>query len=301
MRILTITILVILLGACSEKDHSVGDAKHAERSAARATSVTTPSSSVVGASSPLATNVANTPQDADRVWVRLSATTEVGGDKKVSADAKKVFAELYGGSVWKDEALAQYFKDKNSGYLAPIFEERFTEGGLEKLLVLGHIAPEPIEEYFCHACVPLLGGAIFLRQGTGWVVESAQKIIGWGDAFGGGRFSVIPIGPAKYGVAIRSSDAHQGYEDLRGSILVPDHGKLNVALTVGYSERPGPGACLDVGLLPQGVNITFEPVGNSSYFDAVVQVQYNDGNCEHSVRVEKTVRYRFLNGKYEPI
>lgn len=246
-------------------------------------------------------NVPNTPQDAQKVWSHLNSMTLRQNDEKVSDEAKKAFIDIYGGSIWQDESLAYYFKGQTSGYVTPIFEARFTEGGMEKLLVLGHITPEPMEGYWCHACYPLLGGAIFLKQGSVWVVESMRKVIGWGDVFGGGRFSIIPISPAKYGVAIRIADAHQGYEDLRAEILVPHHGNLDVALDVGYREKPGSGACEVVELLPQNVDMRFEPGKNSGYFDTVIQVQYNDGNCEHFVRHAETVRYQFHDGKYQPI
>jgi hypothetical protein len=222
---------------------------------------------------------------------------------KISSDANKAFTDIYGGLIWNDKILAQYFQGKTIGYLAPVFEERFTEGGLEKLLVLGRITPEPTESYFCHACYPLLGGAIFHKQGSLWVVESAKKIIGWGGSLSPDVISIFKIGPTKYGVSIRFFDVHQGYEVLKEMILVPNQGHLDVVLDVGYSDKPGPGVCLEdnINLPNQNVDIKFEPGINPEYFDAVVHIEYNDGACGHKVKWvahKETTRYQFKKGRY---
>jgi hypothetical protein len=258
---------------------------------------------VAAASAAIFTKAPNTPEESRNIWLNLNSETVTWKYAKVSDDASKAFAGVYGGSKWEDKVLEKYFKGKTTGYVTPKFEEKFTEDGKEKLLVLGYITPEPIDNYGCHACVPLLGGAIFLKQGSGWIPESVNKIIGWGDPLEIGRFGIVLIGPKKYGVAMYISDAHQGYEDVRAEILVPHEGNLNVALDAGYIEKPGEAACMDNkdAVSPQSVDMKFETVNNSDYYDAVVQVQYNDGTCEKFVRQDKTTRYRLRDGKYVAI
>lgn len=256
---------------------------------------------VDAASSAMFANAPNTPEESRSVWLNLNSKTAEWNYIKVSDDASKAFSGIYGGLKWNDGNLAKYFQGKTTGYVTPKFEEKFTEGGKEKLLVLGYITPEPIDNYFCHACVPLLGGAIFLKQGSGWVAESVNKIIGWGDPVETGRFGIILIGPKKYAVAMYIADAHQGYEDARVEILVPHDGKLEVALNTGYTEKPGDAACTNVPMSPQKVDVRFEPGKDSDYFDALVQLQFNEGTCEKFVRQDKTTRYRFHNGRYQPV
>jgi hypothetical protein len=231
--------------------------------------------------------------------VALSVT-----EGKITDDASKALASLYGGLVWKDKILAKYFGGKTTGYLIPVFEKRFTEGETEKYLVLGHITPEPTETYVCHACTPLIGGAIFVKQGSKWVVESKQKIIGWGAGLAQDDISIEKNGPVKYGVLIRIDDAHQGYEDRRERLLVPNQKNLDVALEVGYVEKPGPAACLEgnIDFPAQSVEIKFEQGNNAEYFDAVVHVEYNEGVCDkENIRINKTTRYQYHKGKYIPI
>jgi hypothetical protein len=260
-------LLLIALAACSEKNPSDVKSKHS------------------------------------KVLEAKSATNALLIRDKVSPEAKDALLNLYGGGVWVDKNLGGFFKDKTEGYVTPKFEGRFVEGGISKLLVLGYITPEPGEDYQCHECVPLIGGAIFQRQESKWVVESAQKIIGRGDVLETGEFRLIQIGPEKYGVSIHITDAHQGYEDDRFVVLVPYQGNLNVALDAGFIEKPGDAAFTEsnVALLKQDLNIKFELGKNSEYFDAVVRARYNDGDSQHWVRKDETKRYQFRDGKFEPI
>jgi hypothetical protein len=276
MRKFLLVFLAILV-ACSEKTPSETKAKHVKASTTK--------------------NTTESPAN-------ISTTTNIPLTRdKVSVEAKDAFLNLYGGETWADKIIGDYFKDKTEGYISPKFEGRFTEGGINKLLVLGYITPEPADGYFCHACVPLIGGAIFQKQDLKWVVESVQKIIGRGDVVETGDFNLVQIGPDKYGISIHITDAHQGYEDNRFEILVPYQGSLKIALDAGYIEKPGPAACIDghAALHNQDVSLKFEPGKNPEYFDAVVRVRYNDGECKHWTRKEETKHYQLHDGKFEPI
>lgn len=221
-------------------------------------------------------------------------------DIKVSEEAQKALIDLYGGTTYYDKRLFKYFKNA-TGYVTPVFERKFSEGGKEKLLVVGVITTSEERIDSCHACVPVIGGAIFIKQGSKWVVESEQKIIGWGGPYGSeGDISVVQIGKNKYGVSIRDTDMSQGYESLGIRLLVPYNGKLVEALQDGFSESPSEGAC-DPNPLPQSFDVKFVPVNNAEYFDIVTRAKFNEGNCEHYVRQNKVKRYRFHNGTYEPI
>lgn len=242
---------------------------------------------------PLRTTISNSADITKMTLVR----------NKVSDEAKDALINLYGGVTWKSKNIGEFFKGKKKGYISPKFEGRFTEGGRNKLLVLGYITPAPIESYFCHACLPLIGGAIFRQKDSRWVVEAAQKIIGWGDVFETGNFDLIQIGPDKYGVLIHVSDSHQGYEDSKFEILVPYNGHITIALDAGYIEKPGPAACIDdnINMPQQDLKIKFEAGKRPEYFDVIVQAKYNDGNCQGWTRKAEIKRYQFNNGKFKPI
>src|ERR1039457_6313575 len=131
---------------------------------------------------------------------------------KVPDDVKTAIIDLYGGTKWKDKRLSEFLK-VDTGYVNLQYWKKFSEGGSEKLLVIGSIADtkEPITDY--HAYAPLMGGAIFRKLNSKWIVESENRIIGWGGGFGDvGQIDVVQVGRDKHGVSIREWDMHQGYE-----------------------------------------------------------------------------------------
>lgn len=271
-------ILLVTLTACSEKDSSHVNSKHVKASVAKSATQGTSKVKVRNISMPLVRN-------------------------KVSVEANEAFLSFYKGTSWAGESTDKYFNERTE-YVSLKFEGRFTEGGINKLLVIWYLTPSPLDDFLCHACVPLIGGAIFKQQDSKWIVESAQKIIGWGDVLETGDFNLVQIGPDKYGVSIHITDAHQGYEDDRFEILVPYKGSLITALVDGFYEKPGDAAYIEgnnVELLPQDLSIKFVPGKNPEFYDAVVRARYNDGDSQKLVRKDQTNRYQFHDGKFEPI
>jgi hypothetical protein len=238
------------------------------------------------------------------VFVSIFGCSEKQSDKKPKElkgayDAQKALALIYGSLEWNDKKLSEYFKDKTVGYISLDFDSIYTEGGKEKHFVIAHITPSPIEEYRCHACTPLVGGAVFAKSKNGWVVESENKVMGWGNAFGE-DFKLEKIGADKAGLVLRIQDVHQGYENKSTKLFISYNGKLNPVLEVGFGESPGPGACME-GAEAQSINVRFEPGNQSEYFDAVADIQYNEGNCGKLVVKKQSSRYRFAGGKYAQI
>ena len=109
------------------------------------------------------------------------------------------------------------------------------------------------------------------------------------------------LGKDKYGISIRSSDMYQGFEYGGVRILVPHNGKLDLALDVSFTDKPSEGACDYSNKLPQSLDMKFEPVNGNDYFDAVIRMQYNDGDCKRSVRYDNTTRYKLHDGKFDPV
>lgn len=217
---------------------------------------------------------------------------------QVSAEGRRLFVDLYGGVIWKDQSIKKFFNDATEAHITPKFEVRFTENGKDKLFVLGYVAPT--EEYICHACVPLLGGAIFRYDNSAWIVESKQTIIGWGDVLETGEFQLVKIGPDRYGLSVHITDAHQGYEDNRYLVIVPYKGKLLIALDSGFIEKPGSAAYIedDVELAEQNVSINFAQGNNLEYFDVVLKLNYNEAAGKEWHLKSETQHYTFKDGQY---
>ncbi len=220
-------------------------------------------------------------------------------------DPQTALKQLYGGDTWDDARLSNYFGRsldsdglQNRAFVSVAFQSSFREGGQDKAIVIAGLTPRPADEYRCHACAPLLGGAELVRSGSAWKIVSRTQIIGVGNG-AGNHFSLVKVGPDRYGVLFRLDDSHQGYEQRRIDVITAVDGALVMVLSIGFDERPGKDACADAR--GQAVNLEFAPGSNPDYFDAVATVQRNDGICGHLTSRIENARYRFENGKYEQI
>jgi hypothetical protein len=206
---------------------------------------------------------------------------------------------LYGGNTFSDASLSKYFHGQSIGYISLAFKSSYIENGQEKHIVISHITPEPADEYVCHACYPLIGGAVFSKAGGGWKMESGSKIIGWGGSFQE-EMNLVKIGPDRYGVKLLVEDDSQGYETKLIWLILPHNTELSEALEVGFGEKPGPGAC---GKRAQKQTVELEMVNaeGSEYFDVISHVKRNNGSCKKLSAQRETNRYRFISGKYKCI
>lgn len=274
MRILPIVLVAVFFCSCTEKENSISDSTQEMR------------------------NVAS---DLAAAQKQSNNANPVINKFHISDEAKGALLDLYGGIQLNDKRLVEYI-NVETAYVIPVFEKHFISEGSEKLLVLGVLSETDGAIQDCHACTPLLGGAVFSKQGQKWVVENEQKIIGWGGPFGTlGDIDIVLTGKNKYGVAIRVSDMHQGYENMFVRVFVPYNGKLVEALGDGFAESPSENACENINIQPQSFDVKFEPANDADYFDLVTRSQFNEGDCEHFVRKDITIRYRFNNGKYLPV
>src|SRR5688572_343463 len=125
-------------------------------------------------------------------------------------DPEEALKQVYGGPVWESKQLARHFREsaQTRAFVTLAFSASFTEGGQQKTVVVAKLTPKPLAEYQCHACLPLIGGAVFVRAGDAWQVESRTHIIDFGSAWGS-RFSVAQIGPDRYGVLHHREDGWQ--------------------------------------------------------------------------------------------
>jgi hypothetical protein len=135
---------------------------------------------------------------------------------------------LYGGKTFEDARLGKYFQGQTTGYISLAFETAYIENGQEKHMVIAHITPEPVDEYFCHACYKLIGGAVFSKTGNVWRIESENKIIGWaGSMICEEKIDLVQVGPHRYGTMLSVEDDFQGYETKLVHLIIPYNGVLS--------------------------------------------------------------------------
>jgi hypothetical protein len=223
-------------------------------------------------------------------------------------DAQAAIVQLYGGKTWSDGRLEKYFhsgqptvQPKHLAFISVAFQAGYSEDGVEKSVVITKLTPQPEAEFSCHACTPIIGGAVFAFHDNRWDIESQAQILGSGTG-ANNDFSLVKIGPDRYGVLYRLEDIHQGYEQKRLKIIAPIHGALVIALAVGFDESPGEGACADAQ--PQSVTLNVLRSSHGSdpgFFDVLTAVLHNEGICGHLVFRRDITRYVFKNGGYADI
>src|SRR5206468_3408423 len=90
----------------------------------------------------------------------------------------------------------------------PFFSQPFREGDAEKRFLLTQMVPRGESDYQCHACSPLVGGAIFVHRNGTWIPEREQLAIaqygGWGEVPKAPK--LVRIGPAKMGVLLEEGN-----------------------------------------------------------------------------------------------
>lgn len=97
----------------------------------------------------------------------------------------------------------------------------FIQHGVPKNFIVTEAMPVK-PGYDCHACAPVLGGAILAQTGQHWVLEAhTRAIIAWG-AFGvGSAYQFIEIGPEAYGVLFDAWAGNQGCFDQTFLLIAP--------------------------------------------------------------------------------
>lgn len=93
-------------------------------------------------------------------------------EKKSLFNTSKALTLLYGGPIWHSPDLIKYFDKESTGYVSLAFEASYRERGIGKHVVIYRITPKPAEEWNCHLCSGLIGGAVFIHADTDWKIES---------------------------------------------------------------------------------------------------------------------------------
>jgi hypothetical protein len=217
------------------------------------------------------------------------------------------------------------FFQSGGDFIEPLYDVAYVEDGVHKHVVIATLTPRPRSEYDCHGCPPVLGGAVFRRDGDVWRIESKGLRIEQGHAWFDGRhgkLTLVHVGQDRYGLLHQIEDVAQGDESKRASLIFGVDGVLASRLVVPPVHGPGPGACgmpaqhLKVDILNAGASNTDSAVATghasanseSGFYEVVVDALWNDGGCEsreggaraksYGRACHRTTRYRYRDGSY---
>jgi hypothetical protein len=238
-------------------------------------------------------------------------------------DPVQALTIVYGRAPWDDSQATRFNTFENGqDFIEPLFDAAFVENGSDKHIVIATLTPRPRSQHSCHACSPMLGGAVFRRDGEAWRIEAVGQEIEQGHAWFDarhGRLQLVRIGPGRYGLLHQIDDVSGGYETMQASLIVGLDGVLASRLVVPPFSGPGPGACgvpeqhLAVTIVDDGADdaavVATAAQADADYFEVVVDALWNEARCESvdggigarsSGRAcQRITRYRFRDGVYE--
>jgi hypothetical protein len=177
-----------------------------------------------------------------------------------------------------------------------------SDSGATKVFVLTSAVPHGSPEFDCHACAPLIGAAVFAKNGAAWAVESSNKefdVIGnWG---GPPAAEIARVGPERAGFELKPGNTNQGETVGSVMILLPWKGSVREvfdAETVSTETSDcgdGMGECRD-----KTGEIAFVRGTDPNYDDIVLTISGTETN-EKSGKEEKVRRmenWKFADGTY---
>lgn len=209
----------------------------------------------------------------------LDASFSYGGKEYHTApkamDAARAMYMLYGNysarakrSKWNAES--EWWEDPADATEAleaiPVFSRQFSEGGVDKFLLVTGSVPEGQEEFGgCHGCGSKMGAVVFARTGGVWGFEAGQKGLGTYGSFGTPpEAGLVRIGNDRQAVALKSGYTGQGITTENLTLLDRVGGVFKEVLSVQISEDTS------------GYGVLSTPEDNVSYNSRVEYVPGGD-------------------------
>jgi hypothetical protein len=191
----------------------------------------------------------------------------------------------------------------------PLFHTLSGDAAAPNFVLLTYAVPTSDEKYYCHACAPTIGMAVFSEKATGWTVTSSNRAVTDAGEFGKPPTDIglVQIGTNHQAVEIIDVGGGNGETTAVLLILIPWNGTVSVGLE-RLSADDDAGMCdSDVSSLPCYSNhrsVAFLPDGKKEYFDLQLKLSGTDlplSEGKHSNRARVVLgeeNLRFENGKY---
>lgn len=176
------------------------------------------------------------------------------------------------------------------------------DSGTTKVFVLTAAVPHGSPEFDCHACAPLIGAAVFAKNGGGWAVEASNKevdVIGnWG---GPPSAEMVRVGPDRAGFELKPGNTNQGETVGSVMILVEWKGGIRTAFSAETLSTEtsdcgdGMGDCRD-----KSGEISFVRGENADYDDIVLTISGTEASPKtgKDEKVQRVQNWKFVDGNY---
>jgi hypothetical protein len=201
----------------------------------------------------------------------------------------QAMAMLYGNFDASKGTSTTTFKRADSVYtydepmaVRSLFQAFVNEDGQKKFVILTYAVPSRDEKYYCHACAPTIGMAVYRKEQERWVLSASKRAVTDSGSFGKPPQSVelVEIGANRHAVKIEETDEGNGETTKVLTLVVPWKNSISVALErIIADDNEGMCDDADKGLLPCYSNqrkILFFPNQKSNYFDIELTLSGTD-------------------------
>lgn len=199
-----------------------------------------------------------------------------------------------------DKKDAEGYFEERKGLVKVISFQPYYENGKNKVFLLTKTIPTNIP-FDCHACLPLIGAAIFVGKNRHWEIEAQNQFIMYDGEYGELPIvKMIEIGKDKFGFTLEFEHIAETNREI--SIFVPYKNTiLNAHKEVIYYNNFSDCASSDaIQCVAYTSNIDFISSKNETYYSIKIKkfgTIFSDKKNK-SVPIDENITYRFLNGKY---
>jgi len=201
----------------------------------------------------------------------------------------------------KEDSIG-YFKERN-GIVRAIFYQPYYENGKDKIFLLTKTIPTNIP-FDCHACLPLIGAAVFVTKRGHWEIEAQNQFIMYDGEYGElPVVKLIPVGKNKFGLSL--DFGHVAIRDRELSILVPYKNSIvNAHKEIIYYENFS--ECEFARKIPceaYTADVVFDKAMKGDFYGLKVKkfgTIYSDKR-EKMMPVDQRISYQFIDGFYSVV
>jgi hypothetical protein len=186
------------------------------------------------------------------------------------------------------------------------FSKAYKQGGTERRILLVTVFSE---NFSCHTCQPILGGAVFTKVSNGWRLDSFTKCIGQMGVFNiirEGR--LVQIGKDRFGVLIQPEDWAQGQFSRDLAIVTEVEGNLRLVCQVNNVDGDNSGNAVPGKMDDQfrfSSKLTFPKLKGSDWFDILIETKGTkpdpDLDSDKLISAKQVLRFTFKDGQYQPV
>jgi hypothetical protein len=218
--------------------------------------------------------------------------------------------------VKKQASLTRLPKEKSS--LPAAGEEQMTvrmlfnsfsgDAGAQSLVLLTYAVPSSDETYYCHACAPIIGMAVFSQKGLKWTTDASNRAVTFAGEFGKPPTDIhlVQIGPKRQAVKVIYIGEGNGESTAVLQLLIPWNGTVNLGLERVIADDDK-GACDPKGGLACYANhrtVTFIRNDHDDFYDLELALTGTDlplsdtAPLTRARKVRGSEIFKFDNGKY---